>query len=41
MPYSVYRTLYTYRVERIGNNMVLPYRNAEFYNLGRRCDRGL
>lgn len=34
MPYSVYRTLCTYRVERIGNNFVCAGRRPKYLGLG-------
>lgn len=34
MPYSVYRTLCTYRVERIGNNFVCAGRRSKYLGLG-------
>lgn len=34
MPYSVYRTLYAYRVERIGNNFVCADRRSKYLGLG-------
>lgn len=34
MPYSVYRTLCTYRVERISNNFVYAGRRSKYLGLG-------
>lgn len=34
MPYSVYRILYTYRAERIGNNFVCAGRRSKYLGLG-------